>query len=122
MINIGQVFETFQLLSDLSEPDAQKWLGLCADAGRQLTDMLRGGADLTTYTEAMIYAAAALAFYRYMLVKCAADQDTGSISIGDVKITKNASDTLKIAERIKDDALAALSGAFADRSFLFQGI
>lgn len=111
-MDTNSVMERFIKMAGLSAERAEEFRSLCEDAAAELGRRAVPGGEGQA---ALCAAAAALAFYRWVLIIGAA----GSFSAGDVKITKNAGDAAMARETWRE-ALAAAAPFLEDRDFLFR--
>ena len=67
-MNYQQVFQRFCELSRLSEKEGQQYRWLCNNAADELSEMLVSNIDKTKYSGRLSAAAAAMAYYRYIII------------------------------------------------------
>lgn len=119
MICAHKVLQELRMMSGLEDTQAAQYLPLCAHAAAQVESRLReGGHD---QDPAVIHAAAGIAFYRVALREAAAS-DVESFAAGDVRVERKSGDRLKIAQRIRDEAISEAAPLLSDTAFLFRSI
>ncbi len=109
-----RVIELFATLSGLSEDEVGEYRYLCGISMAEISRMLPENAHGCGGREE--YAAAALAYYRYVL--WSVTECGGNIKVGDVSVGSE-SKRLEYAERIWKEALSQL-GAEPNDSFVFR--
>ena len=115
-MNIERVLEIFGSLTGLSENNIHKYRSMCELSAKHLQDMLVRGADSEDGGR-VDFAAAALAYYRYVLWS---ETDGGDITVGDVSV-KNSS-RLASAETLYKEALKDIKELIEDEGFVFERI
>lgn len=85
-MNLEEIKNRFALLCGLTAAEASQWSGLCQSAYDRIRCQCRDDVDLVEQGSVLSAAAAALAFYEYVL--CREEQDGGDFAAGEVKITK----------------------------------
>lgn len=118
-MNIERVLEIFTGLSGLSEDSVFPLRFLCETAAEHIADRTRSGAE-GEYGGRLEFAAAALAYYRYILWSMT-DGGAGDITVGDISL-KNGGNRLEYAERLCREAFSELSGILDDNGFVFERI
>lgn len=108
-------------LLGVDEQEAARLLPVCSAAAAELTAKLKCGAK-DRCDERLIAAAAALAYYRTVAMRCANDGAVSSFRAGDVAVSTSSSDLLKLAAAIRDDALACVADLLEDEFFVFRQV
>ena len=109
-MNCESVFALFQKLSGLSEDEGGAYRFLCEEAIAKVVSVSEHTRSCGGQRE---LAAAALAYYRYVLL-------TTAVKVGEVSIRKSEN-CLRFAEKLYKDAMAQLGG-YAGEDFVFEGV
>ena len=112
--------EKLKLFFPLSEDDYPNCLTICAHAAREIQRKMKPGADEND--ERLIEAAAASAYCRLTLKNEMENGEVSSFSAGDVTVTKNQNIALKLAEAVRDEALANAHELLTDDGFIFEKV
>ncbi|MBP9989561.1 MAG: hypothetical protein KBT46_08710 [Ruminococcus sp.] len=112
-------------LTDISENDKELCLQLSNSSFKEIEAGLRNNVDSNDIR--VTAAAAALAYYKYMLRKCGSEntESISSFKVGDVDIKQNVPDyshQLKNAEKLYDKALVEIAPLCKDNTFAFENI
>ncbi len=116
-MNIERVLEIFGSLTGLSEDNIHKYRSLCELSAKHLQEMLKDGEESDDGGR-VDFAAAALAYYRYVLWSVT---DGGDVTVGDVSV-KNSSGRLAGAEALYKEALKDIRELIEDEGFVFERI
>ena len=109
--------EQFALLTGLGEQEAGNYRPLCENARAQVMGIAKP--DIGTAGELVLCsAAAALAFYRWTLLRAAAGAENG-FAVGDVRVTKHAAD-VDTARTLWRESEAAAAPYLNDTQFVFE--
>ena len=117
-MDIISVFEHFKILTGLKEEDASQYMTFCAVSLASITARLNPNIDVSSIQMLIVAAAAADAYYHYILTNAAKEGDA-SFSAGDIKVNKSCSSAIISAKEIREKSLDAISHLFADNSFDF---
>lgn len=120
MINSALVFNRLKEITTLDDDGAATSLPLCSEVSQEFSQKLIYKDDESN--PLVIYAAAAVAFYRLMLIQCMNDDGTTQFKAGDVSVTKSSQYIIESAQKLKDDALFAISDCFRDDDFVFRQV
>ncbi|MEG0978428.1 MAG: hypothetical protein RR911_05760 [Oscillospiraceae bacterium] len=120
MINATSVYNRLCEITTLDTEGAAICLPLCAEAAAEISQKLKDASDETN--PAVIFAAAATAYYRYMLLCCLEDDGVTEFKAGDVSVTKSLQCVMEAAQRIKQEALIAVAMLFSDETFVFRQV
>ncbi len=120
MINSTSVYNRLCEIQTLDNEGAAICLPLCAEAADEISQKLRDSSDETN--SLVIYAAAATAYYRYMLLCCLDNDGVTQYKAGDVTVTKSTQCVMEAAEKLKRDALIACAALFSDENFVFRQV
>lgn len=83
-MNGQQVFQRFCELTGLSYNDAQQYRWLCINAADELNEMLVSNIDMQKCSSRLSVAAAAIAYYRYIIF--AENSNVTSFKAGDLTV------------------------------------
>ncbi len=120
MIEFEEVLGAFSLLAELNEEAAHAASTVVELAIAELNGLLIENADTEQNRDRLSHAAAALAYYKYVLLEATRLQ--GGASVGDVKLNAPSDATLKIARALRDDALSAICDLTESCSFAFRQV
>lgn len=116
-MDIENVLRIFGSLSGLDEPAVTQYRYLCDMAFDNIASRLRDAESQQDGGRAD-FAAAALAYYRYVLL-CVTDP--GGITVGEVTV-RDQGQRLEYADRLMKEALADIRELADDREFVFERI
>lgn len=119
-MDIENIFDIFCRLAELDKDSSVRLLFLCEGAMRYVMHRLTDPAAVECggRTE---YAAAALAYYRYVLLSLT-DGEAGEIKVGDITVKQNGCDKAEAAEKLCRDAFAQITDLTGDNEFVFKGV
>ncbi len=121
-MDIISVFEHFKILAGLTDQDdASPYLPLCAVSLASVTAKLNSNIDLSSVQMLISAAAAADAYYHYVLAEVSREGDS-SFTAGDIKVNKTSAATVESAKELRDNRFSAISHLFADRDFDFKAV
>jgi|GEM_PF-963699 len=121
-MDIISVFEHFKILAGLTDKDdAAPYLPMCAVSLASLTAKMNPDADLSSVHILISAAAAADAYYHYVLADVSREGDS-SFTAGDIKVNKTSAAIVESAKELRDNRLSAISHLFADRDFEFKAV
>ncbi len=120
MINSLPADKIEQMFSLLSGEDGKAYALLCRTAAMSILGRIKNGASRERWEEALCYAAACLAFYRYTLARGA--DNTSVYKAGDVTLQNGPDGARKSAEALLFDALAAADGCLKHSGFCFKTV
>lgn len=119
-MDIFSVFEHFKILSGIQEnEDASKYMPICAVSLAAVCAKLSPHIDTSASGMLIVAAAAADAYYNYIL-SIAAKEGDASFSAGDIKVNKNFSSAINSAKEIRENSFRAISHLFVDNNFDFR--
>ena len=113
-MDTDRVLSIFAVLTGLSGRSMEEQRYLCGLSAAEVAEMIGEGADISC--DRVEYAAAALAYYRYLLT--AVSDPSSEIRVGEISVKKDAS-RLEYAERLYKEALADI-GVSTDDDFVFR--
>lgn len=108
------------MFSSISGESAEQYYDLCAVAARSIINRIKRGADCAARESELIYAAACLANYRFVLSRCSDGVDT--YKAGDMSIGNDIRSSLAAAKALLCDALRSVSDCLVSDSFCFKSI
>ena len=117
MITAWNVLSMLKELCTTDEENEEELLSLCSSALSTVENRLKDSADRSDMRIAN--AAAAVAFYNLTLKRV---DSVSSFQAGDISISNSFSDKLKLAQRLKDDALNEMYPLFKDEGFFVGSV
>ena len=121
VIDLGEVLRNFLLISDLEENESVEYMPVLKDAISDITAKLKNKSIKKEDKIRLNYAAANLAFYKYMLIK-KARLKVDSFSVDGVNIKNDIDSSLKAAEDIWFSAKEEIKDLLKDEEFEFIGV
>ncbi len=113
----AQVLDAFIRLSGCGESEAKVQQPVLEAAIRALRGRLRHPADAHSDDPQLTEAAAAIAYYRYLL-GLRASSFSGSVKLGDLSVSASGSDEAVLsAKAYMQETLAAIADKFVDTAF-----
>ena len=109
MLRISEVAKEFIKLSGLDETSVLELDHLLAKSAGDIEGMVDQSVDINKHAGRLYYAAAALAYYRYIVSNLTRADNLEYISAGDIKISHNNERLLEVARELKDDAINSLN-------------
>ena len=119
MMETQAILEQFAMLTGLDEQQAGQYRPLCENARAQVLGIAKPNVGMTG-DMALCSAAAALAFYRWVLLRAAAGAEN-AFTVGNVRVDKSAMD-VETARKLWRDSEAAAAPYLCDTAFLFQQV
>lgn len=116
MLEFEKVLGAFSLLAELNENEARAASTVVELAIAELNSLLKPNACNEATHDRICHAAAALAYYKYVLLESTRSM---GFSVGDVKMSTPTAATLAMAKAIRDDALGAVYDLMDSRTFAF---
>lgn len=120
-MNLQETLERFAIIAGLSMDDISPWIPICEDAYDEIKRNLREETDEDENSRRLNVAAAALAFYRYVLYESSGNR-AESFSAGELRIKANAQSAVKMAYSVWKDARNAVADLLTDNDFMFERI
>lgn len=120
-MNLQEILERFAIIASLSMDDISPWIPLCEDACEEIKRHLKEGISEEENARRLNVAAAALAFYRYVLYRTSGG-GMESFSAGELRIKTNAETSVKMAYNVWKDARNAVADLLTDDDFMFERI
>ena len=119
MENILPVDKIITTFFDLSgETEADKWRNHCATSAVSIIAMLKPGIDVATDEWKLCYAAACMAFYRYVLSGAA--EGITVLKAGDVTVNTSSDNAVTYARSLLEDALMPIGSLLIPKGFAFH--
>ncbi len=119
-MDVMLVWDAFRNIAGLTEEEAKPWLPLCHWAIASVFGRLRPNVDLAENQTVLCHAAAAMAYYKYVLRQTA--QNNGAdFSVGDVTIKEHAAESLKAAQGLYELSVGAIAHLYED-GFAFMEV
>lgn len=118
-MNIENIISVFSRLSGIDQESSVTLRFICENTFNYILSHLKPDADICRCSSKLEYAAAALAYYRYILWH---DTENGeNITVGDISV-KSSADRLEKAYTIYRQAVSDISDIFDDGGFVFEGV
>lgn len=118
-MNIENIISVFSRLSGSDEETSVNFRFMCENAQDHIISHIKPNSDTSSCGSKLEFAAAALAYYRYILWSVA--ESGGDITVGDVSV-KSSSAVLANAQRICEQAFADISDVFDNGYFVFGAV
>lgn len=106
MLDKRQIRNLFAMLCDLTDEELEKWAGLCESAESSITSRLRENVDVKRNMERLCIAAAACAYFDYMMLSGGAGASS-EVKVGDISV-KNSGESPD-ARSIRDNFIAEIA-------------
>ena len=120
-MELTTICKLFAAFTGMTAEETLEQLDLIRLAKEELEASLKPGCDPEEHRQALSYAAAALAFYRYSLLAA----NTGgvrSLRSGEMTVTSDSDDAVRVAREIRDEFLALAAPCLRDDRFLFRAV
>ncbi len=117
MIEFEKVLGAFSLLAELDEEAARAASTVVELAIAELSSLLIDGACNSSNHDRLCHAAAALAYYKYVLLE---STRLNGIAVGDVRFNSPSAAALSMAKALRDDAFGAVYDLIDSRTFAFR--
>lgn len=118
-MDIENIISVFSRLSGIDEESSVMLRFICENTQDYIISHLKPDADICGCSSKLEFAAAALAYYRYILWS---DTENGeNITVGDISV-KGSAERLEKAYRIYRQAVSDISDIFDDGCFVFEGV
>ena len=115
-VSIDKVVEGFKVLA--GESNAIDGYIFCRTAANTVNSWLDKHKELSPHDEEISYAAATIAYYRFIL-KNSGEND--SIKAGDITVTDNSEKSVAFAEKLMKDAIKSIEPYLKPKRFAFIG-
>ena len=120
-MNIDKVFDIFCRLAELDKNNSVRLRFLCEGSVRYVLYRMKNKANAVCGSGRAEFAAAALAYYRYVLLSLT-DGNGGSVKIGDISLKQSGFERADAAEKLCRDAFAEITDLIGDNEFVFKGV
>jgi len=118
-MNPEEVLEKFGIIANISVPEISQWSIICEEACEEIKRHLKSGVDINENSHRLNSAAAALAFYRYILYSSAIG-NTESFTAGEIRVKNNATAAVQIAYKVWIEAKQSINDLLEDNEFVFE--
>ncbi len=118
-MNIDTVTEIFGKLSGLDPRELAGFQFLCISAADTLVQNIVSDGIDDHYQGKIEFAAAALAYYRYVLWLMSSCDD---VSVGEISVKKSTASRLDAAKKLFDEAVQNISDIYKGDGFFFENI
>ena len=120
MLDTASVTAKFLVISGLDEADGLIET-VCACSALRIGEMLKDG--VSAEDERAVYAAACDAYYQWILIGCAADDEAfESMKAGDITVTADNARTVASAKQLRDASLEGIKMLITDNAFYFSEV
>lgn len=120
-MNIEKVIDIFTRLSSLEPSDVIKFRFMCETATEYLNSHIKQDIDTSGYDGRLCFAAAALAYYRFILWSVT-DSNGEEIKIGEVSVKPITDKQITAVEKLCADAFDSIGEILTDDGFVFERI
>lgn len=120
MVNQWTVLSRLRQMASLDEEGAAAGLSLCLISLEEIRSKLKDGGDAND--SRIEQAAAGLAFYKLILKGITQDGAVTKFKAGDVSVSQDFGGLLALAQKVRDEALAAAVPLLKDEMFLFKKV
>ena len=120
-MNLQNIVKRFSIIANLSFEEAFPWTEICEDAANEIRIHLKSGVDESEHSRRLDAAAAALAFYRYIIYR-ASGGGMESFTAGEIRIKADAKTSVKVALSVWKDAKHSIADLLNDDEFMFETI
>lgn len=120
-MNIENVVDIFSHLSSLTAEDILKFRFMCENAMDNVNSYLKKNINTSDYDGRLCFAAATLAYYRYVLWTLT-EGGNGEVKMGDFSVKPVASSQLDAAAKLCEGAFDAIKEITNDIGFVFERI
>lgn len=118
-MNIENVIEIFRRLSGIDAKSTVQLRFFCENAFEYINSHIRNGANIDGYGSRLEFAAAAAAYYRYILWSLT-DGGSDNIKVGEISISGSGTKQLEAAEKLCNSALNDIGSIFENENFFFE--
>ncbi len=114
-----EIIRIFCRLSGLDHEEAADFRFMCDTALSYIMSRIKRGTDMRCYGGRINFAAAALAYYRYVLWSLT-DGAANEVKVGEISVKHGGSSELEAADRLCREALADLGEILESENFVFN--
>ncbi|NLX93344.1 MAG: hypothetical protein GXZ02_05705 [Clostridiales bacterium] len=120
MVNQWTVLSRLRQIATLDEEGTAAGLSLCLICLEEIRTRLKD--DVDAHDPGVERAAAGLAFYKLILKRITLDGAVTRFKAGDVSVSQDSRGLLAVAEKVRDEAIAAAAPLLKDELFLFKQV
>lgn len=120
-MNTVEIVEEFSKLLGVTGEKGMEYYTICKGAEESVRLMLIDKNSEALYPSLLCRAAAALAYYRYTLVKTA-ETPSGGYQVRDIRVGACSAENTEAARKLWYQSLNDLSGIVKDTDFIFRRI
>ncbi len=120
-MKLQNIVKRFSIIANISFEEAFPWTEVCEEAADEIRRHLKSEIDETEHHRRLEAAAAALAFYRYVIYR-ASGGGMESFTAGEIKIKSDAKTSVKMALAVWKDAKHSIADLLNDDDFMFETI
>lgn len=120
-MNIEIIFDIFCRLAELEKDNSVRLRFLCEGSMRYVLHRITDKSKLECDSGRAEYAAAALAYYRFVLLSLT-DGNGSEIKVGDISVKQSGFEKISAAEKLCRDAFAEITDLIGDNDFVFKGV
>ncbi len=118
-MNMEEILRIFCRLSGLDYEDAADFRFMCDTALSYIRARIKHGSDIEFYGGRINFAAAALAYYRYVLWSLT-DGVANEINVGEIRVKHGGSSELEAADKLCRETFADLGDILESENFVFN--
>ena len=119
MLDFNKVFQTFRLMSKMSEDVCMEYHDLIQLCILEVERKIKPGVDIKANESLLTQLAAACSYYRYMIMT---NMTSGTINALDLSVSIDNSKQILAAKRLRDEFVAMARNLLYDDTFLFGTI
>lgn len=120
-MELQNIVKRFSIIANISFKEAFPWTGICEEAADEIRAHLKSSVNESDHSRRLSAAAAALAFYRYVLYR-ASGGGMQSFTAGEIRIKADAKTSVKMALAVWKDAKHAIADLLNDDDFMFETV
>ncbi len=120
-MNLQNIVKRFAIIANISFEEAFPWTEICEEAADEIRTHLKSNISENDHSRRLDAAAAALAFYRYVLYR-ASGGGMESFTAGEIRIKTDAKTSVKMALAVWKDAKHSIADLLNDDDFMFETV
>lgn len=113
------ILTLFSRLSGLDQENCIRFRFICETAKAFVSSKIKSGSDTSDNSGRLEFAAAALAYYRYILWSVT---DGGDVTVGEVSVKQSYSEKLNASVKLCEEAFRDISDIIQNDGFVFERI
>ena len=121
-MDLYEIIKRFSIIFGLSSDEIAPWTSICEDACIEIRKNLRENVVEEDHSRRLNAAAAALAFYRYILYSTSNSGGAESFAAGELRIKTDTSRMINNAKKVWQDAKRSIADILKDENFMFERI